>query len=307
MCTNAGRTFATSSRANLASPPTAPTISSTALRTESARTVAMPPMRGSSASMLKNSRTSSPWISPITRRPGVMRRALANSAMMSESRSALSRTQNERSFRAGRSGPRSMATKRSSSETSSNSAFSRVDLPVARSPKMRSVRRSVTNWASFLRLAGGERVALEQSAQRGAEHARRADLTGVHRRGVREQGGATRDEVVQIGVHLGLQQAAEDLRCSRVDSPMRARSSLLTLPSISLMSAACTGAEGGRRGRRRRGPRRRRGRWPPFSPGGASVWMSSSSIMPSSVARIGWGRRRARRGCAQYRQGREGG
>src|SRR5665647_3389209 len=63
----------------------------------------MPPMRGSSASRLKNSRTSARWISPTTSRPGSMRRALANREGTSVSASTPSRTQNERSFKAGKS------------------------------------------------------------------------------------------------------------------------------------------------------------------------------------------------------------
>ena len=78
-----------------------------------------------------------------------MRRALANSAGMSVLSSTPRRTQNERSLSAGRSGPRSMATKRSSRETSSKSELSSVDFPVARSPKMMSVRRSPSSWASL--------------------------------------------------------------------------------------------------------------------------------------------------------------
>ena len=184
MCTKTGRTSATTSRrvGGVAARRPSRWSRPRGARCRRAR-VAMPPMRGSSASMPKNSRTSSPWISPITRRPGVMRRALANSAAMSVSSSTARRTQKERSLRAGRSGPRSMATKRSSSEHQLEERVQQRRLAggaVAEDEQRAAVADELRQ---LLGLAAGERVAFEQPAQRGGEHAGRADLAGVHHGG----------------------------------------------------------------------------------------------------------------------------
>ena len=170
-----------------------------------------------------------------------MRRALANSAGTSVSSSTPRRTQNERSFRAGRSGPRSMATKRSSTETSSKSELSSVDLPVARSPKITQRAAVADELRELGALTAGEGAALEEAAERRGEDAGRADLVGVHHRGVREERGASRDEVLEVGAHLRLEQAAQDLEvlARRVVDAWRARA-CRSPASISLMSATWT-------------------------------------------------------------------
>jgi len=60
-------------------------------------------------------------------------------------------------------------------------------------------------------LPAAECASFEEAAERGGEDAGRGDLAGVHHRGVREEGGAAGDEVLEVGAHLRLEQAAQDL------------------------------------------------------------------------------------------------
>ena len=215
---------------------------------------------------------------------------------MSVSSSTPRRTQNDRSLSAGRSGPRSMATKRSSTETSSKSELSSVDLPVARSPKMISVRRSLEELGQLGALAAGERAALEQAAEGRGDHAGGADLAGVHHRGVREERRAPRDEVLEVRRHLRLEQAAQDLEVlARALADARAleladrRVDLLDERDLDgaqrLVAAVGAGAAAAARRARRRGAA-------PGAPSrGGAAGMSFSAVVMSVHAR----RRHARR------------
>ena len=60
-------------------------------------------------------------------------------------------------------------------------------------------------------LPAAQRAALEQPAERRGDHAGSPHVTGVHDRGVREEGGAARDEVLEVRGHLRLEQAPQDL------------------------------------------------------------------------------------------------
>ena len=184
---------------------------STARCTVSARSVARPPTRGSSARRLKNSRTSWACISPITRRPGAMRRALANSAGMSVL-----------AVHAEAHAERALLERRQvRSALDGDEAVVHGDELEERVEQRRLPRRAVAEddqrapVADELRqrgaLAAGQGAALEQAAEGRGDHAGRADLAGVHHRRVREERGAARDEVLEVRRHLRLEQAAQDL------------------------------------------------------------------------------------------------
>ena len=201
-----------------------------------------------------------------------MRRTLAKSAAMSVSRSTPRRTQNDRSLSAGRSAPRSMATKRSSTEMSSKSELSRVDLPVARSPKTISVRRSLRSWASFVPWPPVS-APLSSSPRKVVEITPGAPTSPAYISDVCENSVARRaTKCSRYAVTCALSRLRRISRCSRVLSPMRARSSRLIAASISLMSATWTA----------------RSAWSRPSTGAAApLWSSPAGAVPGAPSRGG--------------------
>ena len=138
--------------------------------------------------------------------------ALAKMPSTSVSSSTDRRTQNERSWRAGRWSECSIETRRSSTGTSSSRAFSSVDLPVDRSPKMSSGAPVGDVAREAGRLGRRHGAALDQAAQGGRHGTGGAELTGVHRRGGRARALAAARDVRHVGGDLRLEQHAQSVQ-----------------------------------------------------------------------------------------------